>query len=57
MVATKVNEFTSKMVELLQIEREAEMEETAAILSQYSFRVSSLEVCGPTHRRHNITGA
>ena len=30
--------FTAKMNDLLQIEREAEMEETANILAQFSFR-------------------
>ena len=38
MVESTVSTFTSKMNELLQIEREAEMEETATILAQYSFR-------------------
>ena len=32
--------FTNKMGELLTMEREAEMEETANVLAQYSFRVS-----------------
>ena len=38
MVENSVNEFTTKMKDLLQIEREAEIEETANILSLYSFR-------------------
>lgn len=39
MVENAVTEFTTKMTGLLQMEREAEMEETATILAQYSFRV------------------
>jgi len=42
MVESAVTQFTTKMTELLQIEREAEMEQTADILAQYSFRVSTL---------------
>lgn len=38
MVESAVNSFTAKMNELLQLEREAEMEETATVLAQYSFR-------------------
>ena len=38
MVDSIVNAFTSKMNDLLQMERESELEETANILSQYSFR-------------------
>ena len=41
MVESTVTAFTTKMNELLQIEREAEMEEKANILAEYSFRVSS----------------
>ena len=40
MVENKVCAFTSKMNELLVMEREAEMEETANVLAEYSFRVS-----------------
>lgn len=42
MVEHKVTQFTNKMDGLLQMEREAEIEETQAILSQYSFRVSPI---------------
>lgn len=42
MVESAVTKFTTKMTELLQIERDAEMEQTADILAQYSFRVSTL---------------
>lgn len=40
MVENKVSSFTSKMNDLLMMEREAEMEETANVLAEYSFRVS-----------------
>ena len=38
MVEHKVNQFTSKMGDLLQIERQAEIDETQSVLTQYSFR-------------------
>ena len=38
MVESSVSQFTGKMNELLELERTAEMEETALILHQYSFR-------------------
>ena len=40
MVDSRVESFTARMSELLNLEREAEMEETSNILSQYSFKVS-----------------
>ena len=40
MVEYKVEAFTLAMDELLKIEREAEVEETAALLSKFSFKVS-----------------
>ena len=39
MVESKLEQFTGKMGDLLAMEREAELEETAAILSKYSFKV------------------
>ena len=38
MVESVVSAFTSKMNDLLLLDREAEMEETASVLAQFSFR-------------------
>ena len=40
MVENKVSEFSQKMNGLLAMEREAEIEETQSVLSNFSFRVS-----------------
>ena len=41
MVENKVSEFSQKMNSLLAMEREAEIEETQSVLSNFSFRVST----------------
>jgi hypothetical protein len=38
MAATKVQNFSERMLSLLEIERDAEVEETSALLSKYSFK-------------------
>ena len=40
MVESKLEKFTQKMSYLLGMEREAELEETSAVLSKYSLKVS-----------------
>ena len=40
MVESKLEKFTQKMSNLLGMEREAELEETSAVLSKYSLKVS-----------------
>ena len=43
MAEHKVEIFTKKMVELLAMDRESELEENAEVLAQYSFKVSEPE--------------
>lgn len=38
MVDTKVQKFTERMLELLEMERDAEVEETSALLQKYNFK-------------------
>jgi len=40
MVDSIVDQFTTKMEDLLFIEREAELEESSALMSSFSFKVS-----------------
>ena len=43
MAEHRVEIFTKQMVELLAMDREAELEENAEVLAQFSFKVSELE--------------
>ena len=38
MAATKVQQFSENMLKLLEMERDAEVEETSALLTKYSFK-------------------
>jgi hypothetical protein len=40
MVEAKIEQFTKNMEDLLLLEREAELEESSALLSKFSFKVS-----------------
>lgn len=42
MVEAKIEQFTKTMEELLLLEREAELEESSALLTKFSFKVTCL---------------